>query len=164
MRTSELERFEKKYIPEPNSGCWLWIAFRNPLGYGMFHTYRKPNQPMELAHRVSRRLYRGEFDENLLVMHRCDNPPCVNPGHLFLGTSKDNAQDSALKGRHWDCSGSGNGRAKLSRHDVARIRMLAPGRDPRNSRRKEILAEEYGVHVGTIRGICSFHLWRGTSS
>ena len=74
--------------------CWPWMAFRNPAGYGMFGIGRK----VQLAHRVSWWLEKGE-PAGMFVCHHCDNPPCCNPAHLFLGTSRDNALDAKAKGR-----------------------------------------------------------------
>ena len=158
---AEKERFEEKIEPEPNSGCWLWTGFQNPLGYGMFRTYRYPTQPMELAHRVSFRLYIQEFDRSSHVLHRCDNPSCVNPGHLFLGTDADNARDREQKGRHHPCQGEQNSNASLTRDQVNEIRKRGRGRDQRGTRRKERLAEEFGVSLGQVRNICVGRQWKG---
>lgn len=74
--------------------CWEWTRGRDPHGYGRFAT---PNS--DLAHRASWELHNGPIPAGLNVLHHCDNPPCVNPRHLFLGTQKDNVDDMVAKGR-----------------------------------------------------------------
>lgn len=88
------ERFHDKYIPEPNSGCWLWIANANRTGYGCLSDSKQ-----RLAHRISWEIHRGPIPEGLYVLHKCDVPICVNPEHLFLGTHQDNMDDMVRKGR-----------------------------------------------------------------
>lgn len=95
-RQTTLARFEAKFIPEPNSGCWLWTAFCFWDGYGCFRAAGR----LERAHRVAWTLYVGPISDDLCVLHRCDVPSCVNPAHLFLGTKADNAADRDAKGRH----------------------------------------------------------------
>lgn len=82
-------------IPEPNSGCWLWIGAHDPNGYGRI---AKRTYGTILAHRYSYLSHKAD-PGNLLVCHKCDNPACVNPDHMFLGTHKDNTQDMVKKGR-----------------------------------------------------------------
>lgn len=89
------EHFEAKYIPEPMSGCWLWMGGLNTDGYGTFH-FELRKAP---AHRASWEIHCGSVPEGLYVLHKCDVPCCVNPDHLFLGTQKDNIQDCIKKGR-----------------------------------------------------------------
>jgi hypothetical protein len=90
------ERFwEKVNVGTPDE-CWTWAACTNPLGYGWINV----NNSGELAHRISWLINHGEIPEGLVICHKCDNPPCVNPNHLFLGTQKDNMQDYARKGLH----------------------------------------------------------------
>jgi len=86
------KRFEKNFVKQ--NSCWIWQGARDRSGYGRFNAFGTSK-----AHRVSYQIYRKAPQRNLLVCHRCDNPPCVNPDHLFMGTSKDNAQDSVRKGR-----------------------------------------------------------------
>jgi hypothetical protein len=89
------ERIERLSIPEPNSGCWLWLGHTDEKGYGRIGVDGKNWR----AHRAAWLAYRGEFG-GLHVLHRCDNPPCCNPEHLFLGTQSDNMRDMQNKGRH----------------------------------------------------------------
>lgn len=98
-----LQKFELKYIPEPNSGCWLWIGAVLPSGYGKMGIYGRTIG----AHRISFELFRGEIPNGLHICHRCDNPCCVNPDHLFAGTRQDNMQDCIAKGRFNACPQNG---------------------------------------------------------
>lgn len=90
----ERRRFFKK-VNKIDGGCWLWVGANFPGGYGAISIKGKPQR----ANRMSYRMHFGEFDENLWVLHKCDNPPCVNPEHLFLGTCRDNVHDMVGKGR-----------------------------------------------------------------
>ena len=94
-RINQLTKFERKFTPEPNSGCWLWTGNTQPNGYGKV-TMNKRNV---YSHRASWLIHRGEIPEGLCVLHKCDTRCCVNPDHLFLGTKRDNTLDSYKKGR-----------------------------------------------------------------
>ena len=96
---AEIDRFLGLCEPEPNSGCWLWLGRKLPHGYGGFRigSMVDGTRRMELAHRVSHRLFKGAASK--YVLHHCDTPSCVNPEHLFLGSQADNIQDMKLKGR-----------------------------------------------------------------
>lgn len=77
--------------------CWTWTAATNRKGYGLL---QKPNNSGQIsAHRYSAMLHFGMFDRGLMVLHHCDNPPCVNPSHLYLGDGFDNARDKIARGR-----------------------------------------------------------------
>lgn len=93
------QRFEDKYMPEPNSGCWLWIGAIVPSKAGLFRgNFSFGGRPI-LAHRASYAMHFGSFDPSLHVCHSCDTPSCVNPDHLWLGTHGDNMADMVKKGR-----------------------------------------------------------------
>lgn len=84
--------FEKVKISD---ACWLWTGSKSRKGYGRFRVDGK----LLIAHRYSYELHHGEFPKTKLVCHSCDNPPCINPKHLFIGDAKTNAMDSVIKGR-----------------------------------------------------------------
>ena len=84
----------------PKSECWLWHGARDPKnGYGNFGIEGGHNGRTEKAHRAAWLLLVGPIPDGLFVLHKCDNPPCVNPAHLFLGTHQDNMDDKIEKGR-----------------------------------------------------------------
>lgn len=89
-----VQRFHNNYI-KVESGCWEWQKSKTRFGYGKFKM-----KPEQLAHRVSFLLHNGELPRDRVVMHSCDNPPCVNPEHLSLGTLADNNKDRADKKRN----------------------------------------------------------------
>ena len=100
--------------------CWEWQRATNAQGYGWLWwvDYNR------LAHRVVWELTQGSIPDGLFVLHTCDNPPCVNPKHLWLGTKRANAQDRERKGRGHDRRGISNGRAKLTEAMVLQARIL----------------------------------------
>jgi HNH endonuclease len=95
------ERFQSKYRVDSKSGCWIWTAGVDQNGYARISLAPHTNCPMGLASRVSFQLYVGPIPKGLFVLHHCDNPRCVNPKHLFLGTQSDNMRDCVQKGRHF---------------------------------------------------------------
>lgn len=107
-----MKRFDDKI--EYTDTCWLWRAGKDRWGYGQFRYKGKTRS----AHRIAYKLYVGEIPEGMFVLHKCDNPICVNPKHLFLGTLKDNSQDMVKKGRN----NTGKGSAKLTKEEVVQIR------------------------------------------
>lgn len=144
--------FEALYVPEPNTGCWLWCGNRNKAGYGLVK--RRPK--VWLAHRLSWLLHRGGLCDQDKVLHRCDTPECVNPDHLFLGTQADNIRDMEAKGRARHPCRAAHGRSKLSENDVAAIREeYAVG-----GIRQADLAARYGVNQTTVSDIVRRVHWR----
>lgn len=154
-----LERFEQRYQPEPNSGCWLWLGHIGKTGYGQIKM-RSTDTRSNGAHRASYELFCGEIGAGALVCHRCDNRSCVNPDHLFLGSYKDNFEDAKKKGRlRWNADrkarapkGEQHHQAKLTWGDVMRIRASDDaGID---------LAQKYGVTPTQISKIRQGKAWR----
>ena len=92
------DRFLKKFRKSKN-GCWNWIAGTNYSGYGTFYCTINGKRTNHAAHRYSYFLYNAKLPKDMFVCHKCDNPLCVNPDHLFLGTHQDNMQDMFEKGR-----------------------------------------------------------------
>ena len=145
------ERFEEKYEPEPNTGCWLWTNNVSSNGYGLI----KLNGRQARAHRVSYELNIGPIPSGLCVCHHCDTPICVNPGHLFLGTVADNVADMVAKGRQARLHGEAHGRAKVTAADVQEIRRRYASGDV--SHRE--LAAKYGVCQTQTRRIVQRKGW-----
>jgi hypothetical protein len=151
------ERVSKVQVIDGLTPCWEWTRAR-VRGYGQFGVRRAGKQKMVRAHRFSWELYNGPIPEDLCVLHRCDNPPCCNPEHLFLGTMLDNMRDMALKGRQnyvGQPKGEQHNKAKLTEKAVLDIRFRWKG-----GRTTEMLAKEYGVSGSTVRRIGRGVLWR----
>lgn len=94
----EFDRFIEK-VEKTEQGCWTWTAATYRKGYGHFQRLIDGKWRMYKAHRYSYEVYKGKIPSGMLVCHSCDNPTCVNPNHLFLGTQKDNMIDMLSKNR-----------------------------------------------------------------
>ena len=148
-----IERFEAKV--SRGAGCWEWAAFRQHQGYGQFHTGREGDRKMSYAHRVAYEIYVGPIPKGLLVLHRCDNPPCVRPEHLFVGTTMDNIRDRDAKGRQNGPKGETHHSAKLTAKDVREIRRRSHAFGEGIE-----LAMEFGVSNCTISKIVLRRTWK----
>jgi hypothetical protein len=130
---------------EKTESCWEWKGTINRRGYGRMR-HKGVNTH---AHRVSYKLYRGEIPRDMLVCHKCDNPSCVNPEHLFIGSHKDNMEDRQTKQRQ--AKGEKIGLSKLTNEQVRKIRV-----DNRSTRK---IARDYGVHHSQIARIKTHEAW-----
>ena len=144
------QRFWEKV--EKSDGCWLWKSAFGTRGYGLFWNVGKNIY----AHRFSWQVANAStVPEGLVVMHSCDNPACVNPAHLSVGTHKDNQIDKANKGR--SLRGSKNPSAKLNDESVRRIRELYSG----GGFTHQVLADMFGVkYKSTIGSVVRNKTWR----
>lgn len=142
------EWFEERFIPEPNSGCWLWTRSTSPGP--------KPPKPKAIlggrafiGSRLAFLIYRGPIPEGMLVCHRCDLPLCVNPDHLWLGTNADNLADMKAKGR--SAYGERCAQSKLTISDVQEIRSYSLG--------SVEAAKKFGVTKRTINDVRARKTW-----
>jgi len=134
-------------IPEPMSGCWLWTGPTFARNYG------KIGCPPALAHRISWTVFRGAIPAGLVVRHRCDNPSCVNPDHLELGTNADNVADKIARGRQ--AKGERIARAVLSAREVGEIKLLLRRGAPRKA-----IAHDFSVSVSAVNHIAHGRSWK----
>jgi hypothetical protein len=162
LETVKKRFWSKVAITANPDRCWTWTAFKTSFGYGYFHPEYKKQMT---AHRYSYLLNVGEIHKGFVVMHMCDNPSCVNPRHLKVGTHADNSADMVAKGRQ--ANGLRSGRytkpektvrgedchlSKLTESDVIEIRKR------KKSYRK--MAVDYGVHKDTILHILMRRTWK----
>lgn len=146
------ERFWSRVSVEADDECWEWDEGRDSYGYG---TFRMSGQ-LEKAHRMSWCFLESDIPEGMGVLHSCDNPPCVNPAHLFLGTQISNIQDAINKGRGVVISGEKNINASLIAEDVVEIRAIyADGLAS-----QYMLSEMFGVCQTTIGSAILRKTWR----
>ena len=152
--TDDPRRIEARFARNfhNGSGCWEWIGTAGKDGRGVIH-YRGRQQ---LASRVSYQLHRGPIPDGLFVCHTCDNPRCVNPAHLWLGTATDNHRDMREKGRQSNkrCRGSEHGRALLSESQVKEIRSLRT-----SGMTLRIIGQRFGVSPQTVCAISKRRIW-----
>jgi len=149
QQLSRGERFwANVIIPNDPELCWVWLGYGNRYGQLMV------DGQMILAHRLSWEIHNGEIPDGMNVLHTCDNPPCTNPKHLFLGTHLDNMKDMAAKGRH-GVAGKRGPNAMHSRDDVVEIgKLLKAGIS-----QKEI-ADRFGCSCGSISAISTGRTYR----
>lgn len=147
--TPLIERIaSRSYVMD--SGCWEWSGFRLRGQHGVMtfkrrHTY---------VHRLAWEFFNGAIPDGLFVCHRCDNPPCWNPDHLFLGTYNDNNQDCISKKRH--SYGTRNGHAKLTEDEVRRIATTyVPG-----TTTMQQVADQFGVSISRVYNIVRGRAWK----
>lgn len=133
-------RFEGKM--QKTSSCWLWIGGKDGRGYG---TFRIKNKILK-AHRLSFYFYKGKILKGLHVLHKCDNPPCVNPKHLFTGTHQENMADRNKKGR------ARFGNNKITSFQANLIRN--------DKRKQKEIAIAYGIDQSEVSNIKNNKVWK----
>lgn len=138
----------------PDGQCWEWMRVRNQYGYGQLRVSGR----MVLAHRLAYQLGVGPIPDGMHVLHQCDNPCCINPAHLSLGTRSQNMKECSERGRARIPKpvklGEENGAAKLHEVDVRSIRRLLD-----SAWTQRAIAERFGVSQQTIANIKSGKVW-----
>lgn len=142
------------------SGCWLYTGYRSQRGYGLV-SYRVPGRKHSRcigAHRLALIASGVDVPRDLEACHRCHNPSCVNPGHLYVGTHSQNLQDTVDAGRIDIRSGERHPNAKLTSADVAAIRARRAAGETLRS-----IGLSFGVHLSTVAYVASRRLWKGAA-
>jgi hypothetical protein len=147
----------KDRVQIADNGCWLWTgAKKNPGSRSLAYGWVTYGGKQMNAHRASWLIHNGEIPSGLFVCHKCDVPHCVNPEHLFLGTSSDNMKDMWNKGRHSaptsGCVGSRSSKLTLSQVQEIRLRLI-------NRDKQSDIASDYGVCQTTISHINTKKNW-----
>lgn len=155
IRTLE-ERFAEKVHHEPMSGCWLWGGCRDSKGYGQIRRGANADG-VAMATAVSLLLHKGiVVPYGMVVCHRCDNPPCVNPDHLFVGTHKDNNDDKVRKGRDKPPPrGTDHYCARITEADVVEMR-----RAYKEGALLKDLSSKYGIGTAAIGHAVVGRTWK----
>lgn len=163
------EAFLRHVAIADGNACWSWTGARNPLGYGLVRRRRVARNRFLLAHRLAWEIFVGPIPEDGQVLHKCDNPPCVRPDHLFVGDHFENMRDMRQKGRarngvlsgfysnggRWpDRSGARNSRARLDASDVSELRNLSERGVPTSD-----LCERFGIRRSQVRRIVRGLSW-----
>lgn len=149
------KKFFDRIMPEPNTGCWLWMGGINANGYGVVKS--KHNFGFCNSSRLSYFIHNGDYDRAKLVCHHCDNPMCVNPDHLYLGTTQQNTDDKHRRNRADDRRGERNGRSKLSDEQIEYIRHRYEFKSKKNNAVE--IAKDLGVSSTIIYYIVKKQNW-----
>jgi hypothetical protein len=146
----------ERYEVDQRTGCWEFSGQRDSKGYGIvaFGQHRTGDRIRTPAHRYFYKQLVAQVPDGVVVCHRCDNPPCVNPEHLFVGTPRDNVRDCITKGRRVDkgAVGVANSHAKLTADDVVAIRQM--------SGTQESIGRIFGITQANVSEIKLRKTWR----
>lgn len=140
MKGTPEQRFWKRV--QKTDTCWLWTGSKTKDGYGQISVEGKNN----LAHRFSWIFHNGPIPDALCVLHICDNPPCTNPEHLFLGTQPDNMADKTRKGRGNQLKGINHPRIKLANITNDKVKSMFQDR-PKKKMTLQAIADKYKISV-----------------
>jgi hypothetical protein len=152
FKDAAIKRFWSKVEITTPDECWEWTARKDKDGYGLFTDKSTGRGPWR-ANRYAYTMENGEIPSGMLVCHRCDNPACVNPAHLWIGSIKDNNRDKVLKGR--GAIGEMNGNSKMSELDVRAVREMKKEGIP-----ALLLADWYGMSWHRMAKIMNGFSWQ----
>jgi len=152
MNEEQIKRIRAGVDVRGPDECWEWLRCRDKYGYGQTSVSKTKLG----AHRVIWEITNGPIPPGMCVLHACDNSPCCNPGHLFLGTHADNMKDMAKKGRGRGARGEENHNAKLTDEIVLEIRRLYKAGGITQGK----IAGKYGVSLPRIHYIVRRKTWR----
>jgi hypothetical protein len=146
------ERFWSKVLQPDTDSCWPWIGARFANGYGRVRTSRSTTVT---AHRLAFTLTYGQIPDGLVICHKCDNPPCCNPSHLFAGTHLDNVHDCIQKGRRARLEGEQHPMARLTEETARSVRVRYQSGEP-----SKVIASDVGVTPQMVWAIATGRSWR----
>lgn len=148
---SPIEKWFAKIVPNPMTGCWEVLTRTKKHGENAYPTVRV-GKSMMLLHRIAYEHFNGEIPDEMCVLHRCDNPACSNPSHLFLGSRTENAADR--NGKNRQSKGSGRPFAKISEEDVPLIREMR-----KSGASQKDISERFGISQSIVSRILNNKRW-----